>query len=248
MHSPRFLRLSLLVLFLAAVVPAGASGKRRAVAHPTAGAVFTGTITGTVLDAVTGAPVVSATVECGGKSRSTDGSGKFRLPSVTGRGSFVVVAGRSGYTSKQETLTTNGDHEITIRLSPTPTVRVKKTDDTAFDADFESVEFGYVVIFTGYRKDEYEDFCATNGSSVTINRSEMRKITGPSTVVTDAPCCPGKQVSKINIELKTGQRSDYYFSDSCQTGETKMDLIARNHVTGQVEYIRFSDIKEIVFP
>ncbi|TMD17454.1 MAG: carboxypeptidase-like regulatory domain-containing protein, partial [Chloroflexi bacterium] len=63
-----------------------------------------GTITGTVTDAGTGAPIAGATVSYSGGSTTTDGSGAYTLANVA-EGSYSVTAGATGYTSQSRTVT-----------------------------------------------------------------------------------------------------------------------------------------------
>jgi hypothetical protein len=224
-----------------------AAGKRRAVEHPGPAALLTGTIHGTILDDTTGVPVPSVRVSVGNRSDVTGADGKFQANNVSGAGSIPVEASRSGYLTKTYTITTSGDQTITLRLTPTPTVHVKKTDDSTLEVDFESAEFGYGVPFSGYRQFRYEDFCK-GGLAVQIDRSEISKINGPAVVVHGSPCCPDKDVLRVNLLLKTGETTDVFFIDSCEAGVTRIDFIARDHLQGQFKFIPFSEIREVVFP
>lgn len=241
----RLLSLSILISILLAL-PA-AAGKRRSVksAGPTLPQI-TATITGTVVDAGTGAPVISAEVRGGSKSSITAADGKFRLKDVSGPGGILVTVERSGYTTKSVTVTSGGDQQVTIQMSATPTVRVRKTDNTTYDLDFESLQLGYVVTFGGYSAAAFDEFCRPDGSQVTINRTEMKKITGPATKVTQASCCDAQELLKVNIQLRNGTTSDFVFHDSCFG--YRIDLIGREHVNANFQYIPFSDVAEVVFP
>ncbi len=242
--ATRFLSLVLVLVCASGLM----AEKRRAVAHPgPAGTLLTGTIHGTVLDDSTGLPIASVRVAVGTRNDVTGADGRFDAKNVSGYGFIPVEATRSGYVTKIDKLTASGEQTIVVRLTPTPTVRVKKTDNSTLDVDAESVEFGYAVPFSGYRQYSYEDFCK-GGASVQIDRSEIRKITGPATVVHGSPCCPDKDVLKINITLKTGETTDVFFLDSCEAGVTRIDLIARDHLKGQFQYLPFSEISEVVFP
>jgi len=63
-----------------------------------------GTITGTVTDAGTGAPIAGAAVSYSGGSTSTDGSGAYTLANVA-EGSYTVTASATGYASQNRTVT-----------------------------------------------------------------------------------------------------------------------------------------------
>lgn len=251
MHPASIRRLLSLIFVLSLLTSLSVhAGKRRAVAHPSpaGNAITIPILNGTVLDDVTGLPVNAARVSVGTKSDVTRPDGTFTVKNVTGFGFIAIEATRSGYLAKSVNLTTGGDQQVTLRMTPTPTVVVSKTDGATVHLDYESVEFGYPVVFSGYRKYPHEDFCK-NGVPVQIDRSEIKKIIGPATVVSGAaPCCPTMDVVKINLELKTGEKVDVYFIDSCEAGVTKFDIIGREHTLGRFVYIGFSDVNEVVFP
>jgi hypothetical protein len=249
MHSDKLRRtVTFLSLAFVLAVPSFAATKRRAANHPAAGGQLTADITGTVLDNGTGQPISSVRVKVGRESDTTDAAGKFDLKTVTGfNGSINVEVTRSGYTSKTVRLTTGGKQDLTIRLDPTPTVRVRKVDGTTYDIDFDSAEFGYAVTFSGYRSDTFEDFCKADGTSIAVDRTQLRRITGPAVTATGSACCPNTAAVKVNIELKTGEKTDVVFLDACN-GYPNIDFLGRDHTTGKFQYIPFHDIAEITFP
>jgi hypothetical protein len=251
---PDYLRRTLSFALVAAVlaaVPAvstQAAGRRRAVTPPSATGKLTAEISGTVVDDVTGHPVASARVTAGGRSDTTDSAGKYQIKNITSyHGVINVEVSRSGYTTKKQTLTTGGVQTLTVRLVSAPTVHVRKVDNSAFDVDLDSVQFGYPVAFSGYRSAEYEDFCNASGVPVVVDRTEIRRIIGPAVMVDNATCCPGAQTLKVTVELKTGQTTDMFFVDACN-GFPNIDLIGRDHNTGKFEYTPFAQIAEVVFP
>ncbi|HEX2061503.1 MAG TPA: carboxypeptidase regulatory-like domain-containing protein [Thermoanaerobaculia bacterium] len=223
--------------------------RRRAVNHPSAGGLITAAeVSGTVVDNVTGAPVIAVKVEGGGDSDLTDKDGRFTLKNLESFGGVLNIdASRSGYVTKRTPLTTGGTHTLNIRLDPTPTVRVRRIDNSTFDLDFESILFGYPVAFSGYRSAEFEEFCRPDGTTVTIDRSQIKRITGPLAELTYAPCCPNAPTAKVNVELKTGEKMDMYFVDACN-GFPNIDLIGREHVNAKFQYIPFKQIAEVIFP
>jgi hypothetical protein len=233
------------IALLAAAVPTFAE-KRRSVQHPsTGGPVVPVTATGIVIDAVTGQPVVFADVRLGSRSDRTDRSGKFKIvTSIPSQG--VISVTRSGYTAGSVNVTGGGTQEFTIRLNPTPTVRLVLTDGTVKDLDMESIEFGYVPPFGSYNKGESDDFCKGNGTVVAINRSEFKRITGPAVLENNSACCPNAPLLKINAELKSGETTALYFVDSC-LGYT-VDFIGREHVSADFAYTKFTNVAEIIFP
>ena len=223
------------------------AGKRRAVKHaPPANQIFA-SVSGTVVDNTTGQPVRSAKVSIGSKSDLTDSEGKYSIRNASAVGtSMAVLAERSGYESKTSTLTTGGNQVVDFRLVPLPTVSVKTTDGVTRQIDFESIRFGYSLPFAGYVDGEAEDFCKPDGTAIVVDRSELKKITGPATSVSMPSCCSATNVLKVRIELKTGEATDVSFVDSCDG--YVVDLIGRNHVTGKYEYLHFTEIAEVVFP
>lgn len=236
-----------LVATCLASLPVYAS-KRRSVRSPSSGDSLTATLTGTVTDATTGAPVINARVSVGNRFDNTDDAGKYELRNVTVFSTTLpVTAERTGYLAKTTTLTTGGAQTVNFTLTPTPTVQVRKTDGTTFAVDLESILFGYPVVFSGYREDESEDFCKPDGTQIVVHRSEIKQITGPAVPATSAACCPGVQTVRVNVELKTGEKTDMYFVDACN-GFPNIDLKARNHVTGKTEYTPFNQISSIIFP
>ena len=221
-------------------VPAFAD-RRRSVAHPaTNGAKFVVTITGTVVDDVTGLPVRNAIVNSG----ATDGNGKFKLRNVTGYGAIEVKVERTGYVTATKTLKINETPDLTFRMTPTQTVSLRKTNGTTLALDIESVRFGHSALFSGYV--QINEVCKQDGSHMSIDITKMRRVTGPGTVSGSGPCCSGK-IAKIALTLKTNETFDIFFIDSCGDSN-KPDFSGRDHVTGDYVYTAITDIAEIVFP
>ena len=249
MHLTQLRRLLCVALVATciAAVPSEAGSKRRSVRKTPVQAQFTADITGTVLDAVTGQPVISARVHAGRVSKTTDAAGKFELKGVEAAGSLTIEVTRSGYTPATQVLTTGGAHDLTIHVTPLPTVMVRKVDGTVLQLDYDSIRFGYPIPFSGYRDAEFEDFCKADGTAVVIDRSEIRKMTGPATTVKHAPCCGDVDTLKINVTLKSGESMDVYFVDACN-GFPNIDVFGIDHLTAKAQYIAFTQLAEIVFP
>lgn len=232
------------IVLVAAAVPSFAQ-KRRSVQHPNPGVAASAvTVTGTVLDAVTNQPVVFANVRILNRSDNTDRSGKYRVINQI-YGNSVITATRTGYLPVTQPITP-GTHEITLRMQPTPTVKLRLTNGTEYDIDFESAEFGYVPPFGSYNKGASDDFCKPNGEMVHLNRSEIARITGPAVSETNTACCANQPVLKINAVLKSGETTPLYFTDSCLG--YSIDFIGRDHVKGDTVYTKFINVAEIVFP
>ncbi len=238
-------RLGIVILALLAALPSFGAQRKRSVGKPNVGVAFTASCKGTVVDAATGLPVAFATVSAGESFRVvTSREGKFQLSSVTALGSVAVTAGRTGYKSSTQMISGDGTHELTFRLQSRPTVNLKKTDGTTLTLDDDSVKFGYVVVFGGYVAGTEDDFCKTDGTRVTIPLASIKKVVGPA-VLGQTACCT-RMAQKILLELRDGTSSDYTFRDSCEG--TKIDLLGRNHVTGDSVFVPFSEVAELVFP
>lgn len=235
--------LTILLLSIAVTFPAAAA-KRRAVAHPSRPARVTGLLKGRVIDAVTGLPVIKAKVSAG-KSDTTSANGEFEITGAWGYGTIDVEIERTGYTT-YETRLAAGDYNLTVQMNPTATATVRRTVGAAFAVDFESLKFGYSSGFSRLEA-SYEDFCGPNGTTVRHDRTEMRRIVGPATYVTDAACCDQAQTMKVSIELKGQAPADFLFADSCST-TNPMSLTVRDHVSGEVLYIPLTEVAEVVFP
>lgn len=244
-HPLRSRALALAVSALIAI-PMFAAPKRRSAAHPTNGNLPTATVSGTVLDAVTGQPVVNAKIEAGDSFTNTTAQGSYKIANIEHHGNLTVTASRSGYTSSSQTITKGGDHTLTFRLQPTPTVTVRLTNGTTVQFDREELKFGYVILFVGFAGFEYEDFCLGDGTAVRYNTADMKRVIGPATLATPATNCCSRQLEKVRLELRNGQTSDVYFKDSCF--DYTVDLAARNHTTGAYTFVKFSEIAEVIFP
>ena len=234
----------LAVLSLAAPMYAA---KRRAVAHRVRPTEFTVTISGTVLDAVTNAPVISAEVVAGSRSTVTDSEGKYELKNVFGSNTVDLRVQRSGYVPSTFVFKPTDSPIQNFRLAPTPTVRVTLTDGSVKNLDFESLQFGYPQVFTGYIQSPSEDFCKiTDSTKINVDRTQMAKLAGPAQTVPAGACCTGN-AQKMTLTLKTGEVMDVIFMDTCQE-RNKVDVIGREHVNAQFLQIPIGTISEVVFP
>jgi hypothetical protein len=248
MHLTQLRRLLCVALVATciATVPSEAAGKRRSVRKTPAQGQFTADITGTVIDNVTGQPVVSARVHAGRISKTTDAAGKFEIKGLAGAGSIEVEVSRSGYATATQQVSSGGAHDLTFRVNPLPTVTVRRLDGSSVQLDYDSVRFGYPIPFSGYREAEFEDFCKPDGTAVEIDRSQISRFNGPATAAQFAPCC-ATETLKINITLKTGETMDVYFVDACN-GFPNVDIFGIEHATGKADYTAFTQVQEVVFP
>ena len=237
-----------LAAVLCLTLPAQAA-KRRAASTRSPGAEFTiEKISGQVLDSVTGQPVPFAAVSAGNRGDTTDAQGNFELKNVRGNGYLTFEVDRTGYKPYSSQFKPSDTPTMTIRIAPTKTVTIRKTNSETVEVDMESLKFGYPVPFSGYREAESDDFCTvSNGTKSYIHRSQMLKLTGPATLVPGGACCDAGSAYKMSLTLKTGQTTDVIFTDTCEE-RYKVDVGARVHASGAFVHIPITDISEIVFP
>jgi hypothetical protein len=227
-------------------IPASAA-KRRSVQHRVLPNEFTvELINGVVLDAVTGAPVISVEVTSGTRYDATNTQGLFDLKNVTGRGEIIINAVRSGYLPVTVSVKPGAPTNLTIRMTPTPTTTVRLTSGEVKVLDTESIKFGY-PLFTGYIESDAEDFCKiTDSTKVRIEKAKMAKLVGPAQTVVAGACCTGN-AQKMTLTLKTGEVMEVIFTDTCQE-RYKVDVGGREHANAQFVHLLITDIAEIVFP
>jgi hypothetical protein len=219
--------------------------KRRSARIPSRGTATPVEVTGVVTDAVTGQPVIAASVIiAGSRSSRTDKLGKYRVAGVI-YGTGVLTIERSGYETKSIDLPAGGDQVANLTVNPTATIRVRMVNGTVHDVDYDSAKFGYVIPFGSYVSAEHEDFCDAQGTASRRFKSEMRRIIGPATPSATTACCTSGLLKKVTVEFKDGQTTELSFADSCFYG---VDLIARGHVSGDFVYLKFTEIAEVVFP
>ena len=239
-NSPRAVAAVLAMLISAS--PLMAAAKRRAVSMPHVQDV---TLTGTVVDAASNLPVGKVSVNAGGKATTTDARGTFSIKLAKDSAISLVIS-RSGYQTLTTSVTLSGDASQVFKIASGPVVTVRTNAGATYTIDFENTEFGYVAPFVGYTKDTKLNMCKTGGNSFTPDRTELRRIAGPLVTINDAACCPQGAASGINVELKSGEKSQAILTDTCFG--YKVDVLGIDHSTGETVDIHLSDISEITFP
>lgn len=234
---------------LVAFVPLAAQIRHRAVAPPSN---ITVTLTGFILDATNGQPLANAQVEAEGrKSAVTDSTGVYKIQ-ITKNRNVAVTASQFAYNSSTQSIFGAEGAHADFSLSPRPTVTVRLTKplgDPAKDTyvlDVDSAQFAYLIPFSGYVHGDIANFCKDDGTSITPNKSTIKRVLGPAVPVDNAGCCKIGPVMKAQLELKTGESFPVYFNDSCFGNE--VDFIGREKSSGQYQYFRFADIAEVDFP
>ena len=229
---------------IAAAVPLFADNGRQhvAVATPTV------TIRGVVRDS-SGAPVPGAYVRSGNYSSSRNNGtkidGKYSLTVPGGRPVVLTVedfAFEPVTVSMTPTADTTADFTLTISL---PSVTVTLTNGEKHVLDLGTSRFAYYVIFANYARFNNANLCQTDGSSFAPHKTEIAKIVGPFTLVNFSPCCNRGPVFTANLELKSGEKMQVYFNESCYGGE--LDFLGRERSTGVYGYFKFDEIAEIEF-
>jgi hypothetical protein len=239
----------LILIALAISLPMdAATRRRRAVTPRPVPRPADVTLTGTVVDAVSGARVVGADVSAVNVDRftTTDAAGMFTLEIPAGTPVTLRIT-RSGYDTLETVVAIPSAASQQFQLVSRQTVRVRLTNGQTHELDIETVEFGFVTgPFAGYSKGPRLNLCKPGGSSFTPDRGSIQRITGPATLASHAACCANRQVQSINIVMKSGEATTAYLSESCF--DYSVDVIGRDHRTFNPAYFRFADIAEIVFP
>ena len=235
--------LAVATLIVTAALPATASKRRAAIsADPTTSEA---TLTGTVVDADTGAPVAFATIDAQVRRTTTDGAGKFTLKAVFPK-SFNIEVRRTGYENLTQTVTlTGGTTTISPRLKSRPTIRMRTTAGTTYEFDYETAQFAFLVPLSGYVRSDAGNFCRGNGEAYTPDKSELRRV-GPVVEVASSPCCPNNRPLEGEVETKSGERFKVVYADSCLG--TEVDFVGRDHITGQYVFTKMQDVAEVIFP
>jgi hypothetical protein len=200
---------------------------------------------GTVTDAASGLPVAFATITTtNGLHLYTSRFGTFSVSAVSKLGDVDVTAGRTGYQSSTVKISGTETHELDFRLQSRPAAVLRKTDGTEVALDDDSVKFGYIVPFINYQTATGNSFCMNDGTQARIPVAQMTRITSMGTAVPGS-CCQNP-AQRVLLELRDDTIHDATFIDSCYG--YSVDLIARDHATGDVLFVPFSEVSEIAFP
>jgi len=239
-----FRRLILGCAVAALAVPGFSSTiKHRAAAPPTN---VTVTVRGKITDANTGKPIQGADVFAEGhKSAPTDEFGFYSINISSGR-NVMVTAEHFAYNSQAKTILGVAAGGADFHLTPHPTVTVKLVGGETHQLDYASTQFAYLVDFSGYVHGDNANWCKTDGTMITPDKSEVRKITGPGTVVNSSACCQLGPVTSVNVVMKNGDAFPVNFTDSCYGYDVV--FYGREPSTGQWLYYRFLDASNATPP
>ncbi len=234
----RNLTRTILLLSLILAIPAFA--RHRAVAAPDAPVLYTGT----VVDAISGKPVIGATVKNGNTTTVTNSSGSFTIPVYIGSQTTLVVT-RSGYSMTTSTFVYQPGLPATpIQMQPTATVTVITTSGKTVQLDFESVQFAYAQPLLTEVHSKTGRFCA-NGTELDVDTTQLSKILGPGAKSAGGACC-NLTVDWFDIVLKDGTKQHVSLVFDCYTYFCYIG--GKDHTTFQDSYFSFEEIKEVDFP
>ena len=234
----RLLSITLILMSL----PALAAERRRASEPPSRVLV---TVTGTVTDSATGAPVGQAVVSDGRHSVTANDQGVYSIQVYAG-GQVNLTAQRIGYSASMQSVKIFGAQTVNFALAAKPAITVKLSSGDVHKLDFDSSKFAYLIPFSGYASFDYGNFCKLDGSGSQPQKSEFSRIVGPATTATVTACCTLGPTLQINVEMKNGDKFPVTLVDACFGNE--VDFIGYDVTALKFAYLRFVDIAEIDFP
>jgi hypothetical protein len=228
--------------------------------------VTDGVYSGMVVDATTQRPVVDAEVVSGLRSSKTDSRGAFSIVIPTGRFIGMIVR-RTGYEELQVTVSLPATASVatppvvsptiplptpapglpsTIAMTPRAPVTVKMTSGQTVLLDADSIQFAYVIPFSSPSTSETASFCRKDGTSFEPDRADFARIVGPASAMSNDACCKLGKVLAVNVEMKDGEKTQVFFSDSCFGYDVV--LSGRERESAQFVYLKFTDIAAADFP
>jgi hypothetical protein len=252
MRYPAPLLLILTIGASAFAAPEAASNKVRAV-QPLPEILFFGRI----MDGLTGTPVVSAEVTNGNRNVLTDAAGYFTMSLPANRNATLIIH-RTGYEPATQTVNVVDNSAgvivspavpappVPFTLTPKPTITVRQTNGASATIDPETFLFGYVLPFASPVTSQAASLCRTDGAPFAPDRADFARIVGPATRVRESACCTLGDVLAVTVEMKTGERLQVSFTDSCAGYD--MIVVGKDHVTAQPVSVSLANVSEIVFP
>jgi len=236
----------ILLPMLIATLPLSAAQVRERAVQKTPTTV---TVTGVVRDA-SGAPVPGAIVKSGTYHSNPNGTaadGKYSIDLPAGRPVLITV---DDFAFDSVTLTFTPTKTVTTldvqMTSAHPALTVKLNNGESHVLDLGSSQFAYYIALSGFARFDNANLCKPDGSSFSPSKTEIARIVGPLTSVNFSPCCSRGPIMSANLELKSGEKSQVYFNDSCFGSD--LYFIGRERSTGQWMYLSFANIAEIDFP
>lgn len=254
--GPPLRNLLISALLVLSALPLWADQKKRGVQKPPSAGVpvsppaAEATIAGTVVDAVSNGPVIDAEIFATniGRYSRTGGDGVFFLKVPVGLPINLTIS-RFGYEPSTTTVTVSaaGNSSQRFSLNPMAPVVVRTTSGTLYQLASDTVEFGYVVPFSGFVKGRKLTMCKPDGTPFNPETSEMKRVRGPAVTVANSPCCSqGGSASGVTLELRSGESTQAVFSDSCYG--YAMEVIGLDQAKASLVDIKLTEVAEIVFP
>jgi hypothetical protein len=229
--------------------------------------VADGIYAGSVFDVSNRRPVIDAEVTNGTRSVKSDARGSFAIIIPTGRPTEVTIH-RSGYDDVVLFVTlpavpNTGGTIVSPAVPPPPSpapptpqpptpmtprtpVTVKMTNGQTVSLDADTIKFAYIIPFASPITSESASFCMKDGTAYTPDRSEFARIVGPAAAISNGSCCQLGPVLAVNVEMKTGEKSQVFFSDSCFGYDVILN--GRERDTALFLYLNFSNIASVEFP
>jgi hypothetical protein len=239
------LLVALVALPLAAqgAASADAAGTKRRAARPQAPALAT--LTGTITDSSSGAPVFQCEVLVQGQTYQADGNGGYKIPSLT-PGQFSVTFQRWGYVSSSQTVSLNtGTNTVNATMAPKGVSLVTDKTGATRRYDYELSQFGYLIPFSGFARSDAAELCAADGTRSTVNKADLKSVSSFSDTAMSS-CCPASgSIQTAVFTFKDGTTTTSGFYDSCSGEES---FVGRDRDTGLWAYLKLSDLTRITFP
>lgn len=201
------------------------------------------TLTGRVLDAVSGAGVKDALIHIDGQLVATTAEdGTFAAEGVR-PGSHAITAERWGYQPLQIDASVAAGVPIELRLQPGRIASVKKKDGSTVPLDFDLLRFGYFVAFVGWRTDPWLDLCQGDGSNVVVPTSEMKTIVIVGKRTDNTECCKLTPGLLVRITKTDDTVVEGTIKSSCE--DFRNFATSRNRTSGATESIDLEQVSQI---
>lgn len=236
-------RISACALAVLMAIPLAAQTPRRRAVSPTANIIA---VLLTITDASNGVPVENAVVTYGTQTFRLSSGGQIQLSLPVGKPSTITID-HPAFNSLTTTITAQaGVTNYSIKLTSKPGITIKTKSSGDHVVDIGTAQFAYEIPFSSIVRTDNANFCKTDGTDFTPDKSEFTRITGPAVSAAASQCCQNGNVLAVNVEMKSGAKMLVYFKDSC--GGNDIDFLGREKTTGRFQYYRFTDILEVDFP
>jgi hypothetical protein len=232
------------VLAALIAMPAGAQGRRRAVAPPgpPGPAVV---VTGTIKDATNGVIVSDAVLTSGDQTAKSNVNGQYTIKLPVGKVSNILIV-HPAFNSFSTTVTAQSGGVYDFSLVEKASVTIKTKTNETHVVDIGTAQFSYTFGLGSGPSTDTANLCKDDGSDFAPDKTAFSRILGPATPATAAQCCQFGSVLSTNVEMKSGDKFLVYFKDSCSGNE--VDFLGREKSTGRYVYFNFTNVSEIDFP